>query len=147
MYGSGKVFPASSIQHTNMENSTERRPYYTIFVEFCRTTTAHGFTWCLRLRSKVARRTLLTILFFFVISSTLQLVFNFWAFMSASTVTDNVAFLTAKKIKYPNITVCNRKYFSKRRLNGTLVGAVTFVTTLNFHQFQSLTLAMTWPTT
>lgn len=34
------------------------------------------------------------------------------------TVTDTLEWKTAANVRYPNITVCNKRYFSLRRLKG-----------------------------
>ena len=37
------------------------------------------------------------------------------------TVTDTLEWKTAAKVRYPNITVCNKRYFSLRRLKGEVI--------------------------
>ena len=116
MYGIGKVSPAA---HASDDYSNDKLyPYFATFVKFCDTTSAHGFKWCLRIRSRVARRSLITILFLLAAVSPLTLVWNFVEFLTEASVNDNMAFKTARRIRYPNITVCDRKFFSKRRLSG-----------------------------
>ena len=115
MYGKAKVSPAASNKGCI---DAERWPYHAMFVKFCETTTAHGFRWCLRLKSRMARRTLIAVLFLLAAQAPYSLMNNFVTWATETTVNDNMVFKTAKRIRYPNITVCNRKYFSKRRLNG-----------------------------
>ena len=115
MYG-GKVSPTPGSNENSFDD--QQWPYYTIFATFCETTTAHGFKWCPRLKSRAARRALIIFLFLFAALSPLSLITNFVDYITETTVNDNMAFKTAKRIRYPNITVCNRRYFSKRRLNG-----------------------------
>lgn len=112
----GKVSPTPGSNENSFDD--QQWPYYTIFATFCETTTAHGFKWCPRLKSRAARRALIIFLFLFAALSPLSLITNFVDYITETTVNDNMAFKTAKRIRYPNITVCNRKYFSKRRLNG-----------------------------
>ena len=149
MYGHGKVSPASGNENS-FDDHEHQRPYFIIFAQFCETTTAHGFKWCLRLKPGVARRTLIAILFLFTALSPLSLITNFVDYMAETTVNENMAFKTAKRIRYPNITVCNRKYFSKRRLNG-MNCKTNFrkrrVYDASATPFKNSTLAMTWPTT
>ena len=93
----GKVSPSSGNENSSDD---QQWPYYTIFAKFCETTTAHGFKWCLRLKSRAARRTLIAILFFCAAQAPFNLISGFVEYLNESTVNENMAFKTAKRIRY-----------------------------------------------
>ena len=86
--------------------------------KFCEYTSAHGFAWYLRMDSKWLKTAIFVSMVSVGVSMFLYVSVDFAAFLDSSGMTDATVWRTATSIMYPNVSICNAKYFSNERLKG-----------------------------
>ena len=74
--------------------------------------------WYLRTDSTLLKAAIFVSMFAVGVSMFVYVSWDFVAFLDSSGMTDATTWRTATSIMYPNVSICNAKYFSNERLKG-----------------------------
>ena len=88
--------------------------------KFCEYTSSHGFAWYLRTDSTCVKALVFVTMVAVGISMIVWVSVDFAAFLASSGMTDATTRMEATAIMYPNVSLCNAKYFSNERLRGAV---------------------------
>ena len=86
--------------------------------QFCDYTSMHGFVWYQRTDLAVLKTAIFVTMVSVGVFMIVYVSVDFAAFLNTNGVTDATTWTTATSIMYPNVSICNAKYFSNERLKG-----------------------------
>ncbi len=89
--------------------------------------TMHGFAWYTRFRNKYVRRFIFVLITTTMIGLPVFIMIQFFKFVTEKNFQDNLHWVSARELNYPNITLCNRRYFDKGRMEGERMRLLKFV--------------------
>ena len=88
--------------------------------ENCKLISSHGYVWYGKIKSKRKKFALIAALTGALFMVNLKAVTHLVTFAFDTTIKDEMTSFAADLIRYPNITICNRRYFTNSRLEGKL---------------------------
>ncbi len=84
----------------------------------CDWTSMHGYVWFNRTDYKPLKTFIFVAMLALTIGMVVFMVIQFDDFLYDYSTSDTVSLKTASKIFYPNLTICNSRFFSKTRMEG-----------------------------